>query len=145
VVFLQDYDMRLGRLLTRGCDVWLNNPRRPMEASGTSGMKAALNGLLNLSIPDGWWAEAAAHGVNGWNIGEATPHDDDRDADHLYRVLWNEVLPAWEHDRARWLEMMRAAVTMAETRFSTARMVAEYYEKLYAARADGAVALAANS
>ena len=143
VVFLQDYDMRLGRLLTRGCDVWLNNPRRPMEASGTSGMKAALNGVLNLSIPDGWWDEAVVHGENGWMIGDRTNPDDVRDADHLYHVLEDEVLPAWEHDRARWARMMRAAVHMAESHFSTDRMVREYFEKIYRAPAAVAVAAAA--
>ena len=135
VVFVQDYDMKIGRLLTRGCDVWLNNPRRPLEASGTSGMKAALNGVLNLSIPDGWWDEAAVHGENGWNVGGATAADDDRDAQNLYAVLENEVLPRWENDRARWHEMMRAAVAMGRERFSTERMLGEYYAKLYAKQA----------
>src|SRR5205814_6459377 len=81
VLFLENYDMALGRLLTRGCDVWLNNPVRPLEACGTSGMKAALNGVMNLSIPDGWWAEACQHGVNGWAIGDGGPADDTRDLD----------------------------------------------------------------
>src|SRR5690606_27916881 len=76
VVFLQDYDMELGALLTRGCDVWLNNPRRPLEASGTSGMKAAMNGVPNLSILDGWWPEGCEHGVTGWKIGDPDPNDD---------------------------------------------------------------------
>ena len=71
IAFLENYNMRLGRLLTRGCDVWLNNPLRPMEASGTSGMKAAANGCLNVSILDGWWDEGCQHGVNGWQFGDA--------------------------------------------------------------------------
>ena len=72
VVFIEDYDIKIGRLLTRGCDVWLNNPRRPQEASGTSGMKAAMNGVLNFSVLDGWWPEGCVHGVNGWQLGMAT-------------------------------------------------------------------------
>jgi starch phosphorylase len=70
VVFLQNYDMNIGRTLTRGADVWLNNPRRPLEASGTSGMKAAMNGVLNFSILDGWWTEACQHKINGWQFGD---------------------------------------------------------------------------
>ena len=75
VVFLENYDMKLGALLTRGVDVWLNNPRRPLEASGTSGMKAAMNGVPNLSILDGWWPEGCEHGVTGWKIGDADPRE----------------------------------------------------------------------
>lgn len=130
VVFLENYDMALGRLLTRGCDVWLNNPIRPLEASGTSGMKAAQNGLLNLSILDGWWPEGCVHGVNGWAIGDERSGDDERDLEDLYRVLEEEVLPAWA-DRPRWIGMMQAAIRMGATRFSSDRMVREYAEKLY--------------
>src|SRR5690606_20238127 len=77
VVFLENYDMEIGAALTRGSDVWLNNPRRPKEASGTSGMKAAMNGVLNLSILDGWWPEACRHGINGWQFGEGFEHEDE--------------------------------------------------------------------
>jgi len=131
IVFLENYDMALGRLLTRGCDVWLNNPILPLEACGTSGMKAALNGVLNLSIPDGWWAEACEHGVNGWAIGDGRPTDDEHDLASLFATLEEEVLPAWA-DRARWKQMMRASVRTAEERFTSDRMVTEYFEKLYA-------------
>jgi starch phosphorylase len=130
VVFLENYDMALGRLLTRGCDVWLNNPIRPLEASGTSGMKAAMNGVLNASILDGWWPEASEHGVNGWAIGTGEPGDDARDLAALQHVFDHDVLPAW-HDRARWTTMMRASIDIAVTRFSAARMVREYAEKMY--------------
>jgi len=132
VVFLENYDMGLARLLTRGCDVWLNNPVRPLEASGTSGMKAALNGGLNLSILDGWWPEACEHGVNGWAIGDSSSGDDERDLDALFRVLEGEVLPAWS-DRRRWTQMMRASIAMATGRFSSDRMVRDYFGKLYGA------------
>jgi starch phosphorylase len=130
VVFLENYDMGLARLLTRGCDVWLNNPILPLEACGTSGMKAALNGVLNLSVPDGWWAEAVEHGVNGWSIGDGSPSDDERDLDSLFELLEGEVLPAWA-DRGRWMGLMLASLRMAETRFTSDRMVTDYFEKLY--------------
>ena len=131
IVFLENYDMALGRLLTRGCDVWLNNPIRPLEACGTSGMKAALNGVMNLSIPDGWWAEACQHGVNGWAIGDGGPADDTRDLDSLFGAIEHDVLPAWA-DRERWTRLMCASRTLAEERFTSDRMVNEYFEKLYA-------------
>jgi starch phosphorylase len=130
ITFLENYDMGLGRLLTRGCDVWLNNPVRPLEASGTSGMKAAMNGVLNLSILDGWWPEGCEHGVNGWAIGDTHAGDDTRDLDALHRALRHDVLPAWQ-DRARWLRMMQASIAMGSTRFSSDRMVREYASLLY--------------
>ena len=130
VVYLENYDMALARTLTRGCDVWLNNPIRPLEASGTSGMKAAMNGVLNLSILDGWWPEGCRHGVNGWAIGDETSGDDEKDLAALYRVLEDEVLPAWA-DRDRWVAMMQASVAMAVTKFSAERMVRDYFAKLY--------------
>jgi starch phosphorylase len=132
VVYLENYDMALGRLLTRGCDVWLNNPIRPLEASGTSGMKAAMNGVLNLSILDGWWPEGCEHGVNGWAIGDESSGDDEKDLAALYRALEGEVLPAWA-DRGRWVAMMRASIAMAVTKFSAARMVRDYFARLYPA------------
>ena len=142
VVFLESYDMRLGALLTRGTDIWLNNPRRPLEASGTSGMKAAMNGVPNLSILDGWWPEGCEHGVTGWKIGDPDPSDDafndhdaarvdQRDRELLYRVLEQEVLPAYA-DRARWAALMRASIAMAQWRFSSDRMIEEYVEQVYA-------------
>jgi starch phosphorylase len=134
IVFLENYDMAVGRLLTRGCDVWLNTPRRPMEASGTSGMKAAMNGTLNLSILDGWWPEGCEHGVTGWAIGDGSFASDPdlRDLDDLYATLEEDVLPAWA-DPDRWERMMRASIQMAEERFSSDRMVKEYFARLYTA------------
>jgi starch phosphorylase len=131
IVFVENYDMSVARLLTRGCDVWLNNPIRPLEASGTSGMKAALNGLLNLSILDGWWPEGCIHGVNGWAIGDETSGEDAKDFEALYQVLENEVLAAWA-DRSKWMGMMRESIAMAQQKFTADRMVLEYFEKLYA-------------
>ncbi len=141
VVFLENYDMRLGALLTRGTDVWLNNPRRPLEASGTSGMKAAMNGVPNLSILDGWWPEGCEHGVTGWKIGDPDPADDPfdekdearvdrRDRDILHRVLEREVLTAF-HDRRTWTSIMRASIAMSQWQFSSDRMIEDYVSKVY--------------
>jgi len=132
IVFLENYDMALGRILTRGADVWLNTPRRPMEASGTSGMKAAMNGVLNCSVLDGWWPEGCAHGVTGWAIGDGSeaPDPDPRDLRALYDTLEREVLPAYA-DPARWAAMMRASITMGVEQFSSDRMVRDYFDKLY--------------
>jgi starch phosphorylase len=135
IVFLENYDMGLARRLTRGCDVWLNTPRRPLEASGTSGMKAAMNGGLNVSVLDGWWPEGWEPGATGWAIGDGTesPGDqDERDLEALYRVLEDEVLPAFA-DPPRWTRMMRASIRMAVERFSSDRMVREYFDRLYPA------------
>jgi starch phosphorylase len=131
VLFLENYDMALGRLLTRGCDVWLNNPVRPLEASGTSGMKAAMNGVLNVSILDGWWPEGCEDGVNGFAVGRGEPGDDARDLEDLYDTLEQRVLPAWG-DSSKWRKMMRASVAMAQSRFSSERMIREYFSQLYA-------------
>jgi glycogen phosphorylase len=134
IVFVPDYDMQLGRLLTRGADVWLNNPIRPMEACGTSGMKAGMNGALNLSVLDGWWPEAVEHGTNGWAIGDGSAariDQDDADAESLYTTLERDVLPAYA-DRARWVRMMQASIRVCGERFSSDRMVREYFDALYA-------------
>jgi glycogen phosphorylase len=138
VVFLEDYSMAIGAAMTRGCDVWLNNPRRPMEASGTSGMKAAMNGVLNASVLDGWWPEACRDGVNGWEIGGGFESGDEaaqdaHDQADLARVLLEEIVPTYYDDRARWVEMMRASVRDTRDAFSAERMMREYAEKLYAA------------
>ncbi|MDP6856798.1 MAG: alpha-glucan family phosphorylase [Candidatus Thalassarchaeaceae archaeon] len=126
VAFLEDYSMATGLAMTAGVDIWLNNPVRPMEASGTSGMKAAMNGVPNCSILDGWWPEACEHGVNGWGIGESEDdRDDARDVDALYSVLENEVLPTWEEGDERWAHMMRSAICTS-ARFTGARMISDY-------------------
>jgi len=145
VVFAPNYDMRLGALLTRGCDVWLNNPIRPMEASGSSGMKAAMNGVLNLSVLDGWWPEGCRHGRNGWQIGGGYegPDADKVDAAALYKLLKSDVIPIYYGNRSKWLRMMRASIEMASERFSAKRMLDEYYEKLYAEKQGGPARAAA--
>lgn len=127
IVFLEDYDMGLARLLVQGCDVWLNTPRRPLEASGTSGMKAAMNGVLNLSVLDGWWAEGYESDV-GWAI---AGEDDAADAEELYRLLEHEVVPTFYEDRARWIEMMKASIARLSPRFSMHRALVDYAERYY--------------
>ena len=136
VVFLENYDMLIGSMLVRGSDVWLNNPRRPQEASGTSGMKAAMNGVLNLSILDGWWPEACEHGVNGWQIGDGYENSNEKKLDAhdqkaFYKVLLNEVVPTYYQDKKRWVEMMKQSVLTTYKQFAVKRMLDEYFNKLY--------------
>ena len=126
VAFLEDYSMATGLAMTGGVDIWLNNPIRPMEASGTSGMKAAMNGVPNCSILDGWWPEGCEHGVNGWAIGGADDERDDvRDAKNVLDVIENEVLPAWNEGDEKWCEIMRASIATS-ARFTGARMISDY-------------------
>jgi starch phosphorylase len=139
-VFIEDYDINVGRLMVQGVDVWLNNPRRPLEASGTSGMKVVLNGGLNLSILDGWWAEAY-DGLNGFAIGTGRTHSnmdvhDSRDGEALYRVLLDEVIPLY-YDRDRdglpqgWIKRMKRTIRTLGWRFNADRMVMDYTQKCY--------------
>lgn len=141
IAFIDDYDLHVAHFLVQGCDVWLNNPRKPLEASGTSGMKAALNGVPHLSIGDGWWAEGY-NGRNGWLIdGRADPNHheaaDAADADSLYRLLEEEVVPAF-YDRderqvpRRWVEIVRESMRSNLPRFSTRRMLKQYVNEMYA-------------
>jgi starch phosphorylase len=140
VFILEDYDMRIARFLVQGVDVWLNNPRRPLEASGTSGMKAGSNGVVNMSVLDGWWDEGY-QGDNGWAIGDREMDPDEaaqdwRDSQDLYRLLEEQIVPAYyDRDAAglptRWLTVTRRAMATALWRFSTTRMLREYTESLY--------------
>jgi starch phosphorylase len=140
IVFLEDYDINLARYLVQGVDVWLNNPRRPLEASGTSGQKVVLNGGLNLSVLDGWWAEAY-DGTNGFAIGDGQVHvnqeiQDQRDAESLIRTLQNEVIPLY-YDRdiddlpREWIKRMKRAVSTLGWRFNADRMVMDYVRHTY--------------
>jgi starch phosphorylase len=146
IVFVEDYDINVCRHLIQGVDVWLNNPRRPLEASGTSGQKAVLNGALNLSVLDGWWAEAY-DGANGFAIGKGTQHVNDaitdaRDAQELYRVLEQEVIPLY-YDRdidglpQHWIRRMMNSISSLAWRFSADRMVADYVRSAYLPAAGG--------
>jgi starch phosphorylase len=140
IAYIDDYDMHVAHYLVHGCDVWLNNPRKPLEASGTSGMKAAMNGVPHLSIGDGWWAEGY-NGRNGWLIESQTSPDDQAatdaaDAEALYLLLENEIVPAF-YDRQddgpplRWLAVVREAMRSSLPRFSTRRMLKQYVMEMY--------------
>ncbi|MEM1181923.1 MAG: alpha-glucan family phosphorylase, partial [Acidobacteriota bacterium] len=141
VFFIEDYDMRIGFQMVQGTDIWLNTPRRPMEASGTSGQKAAMNGALNLSILDGWWPEGF-DGANGWAIGVTDDGDlteqaqDEQDAESLYRTLEEEVVPAY-YERGdnglpgEWLRRAKRAMASITPAFSSHRMVQDYVEEHY--------------
>jgi starch phosphorylase len=146
IAFVEDYDINVSRHLIQGVDVWMNNPRRPLEASGTSGQKAVLNGALNMSILDGWWAEAY-DGSNGFAIGRGMQHVDDRvtdarDAADLYRVLTEEVIPLY-YDRdidglpRHWIKRMMNSISSLAWRFSADRMVADYVHHAYLPAAGG--------
>ncbi len=130
VIYLENYNLWLGRLITSGVDVWLNTPLRPHEASGTSGMKAALNGIPNLSILDGWWDEACLHGKNGWAIGKTDITDDNADANHLYEILEKEVIPTFYNDQDKWVSMMVESIKTG-VQYTAFRMINDYKEKYY--------------
>jgi len=140
IVFLEDYDINITRNLVQGADVWLNTPRRPLEACGTSGMKAAINGVLNVSVLDGWWCEGYRED-RGWAIGNGEEYDDPDyqdmvDSYALYNLLENDVIPSF-YDRKngetpeKWTRMMKASMKMALDHYCTHRMVMAYDEKFY--------------
>jgi starch phosphorylase len=136
VAYLGNYDIALGRLLTAGADLWLNTPEVPLEASGTSGMKAALNGVPHFSVLDGWWVEGCIEGVTGWAIGgdhsgPAEQSDRARDAASLYDTLEQRILPLFYHDRERFIEIMRHAIGLNGSFFNTQRMMQQYVVKAY--------------
>ncbi len=154
VVFLEDYDLGVARMLVQGCDVWLNTPRRPLEASGTSGMKAAANGVLNCSILDGWWCEAY-DGTNGWAIGTGEEYSDYSYQDQvesraIYELLEKHIVPMF-YDRGadgmprEWIKRMKKAMKTCIPMFSALRMVREYAEKAYLPAGDRWKALAADN
>lgn len=137
MVYLQNYDMELAKLITAGVDVWLNTPQPPLEASGTSGMKAALNGVPSLSVLDGWWMEGCIDGKTGWSIGDkcvADPLNGDRsdcDAASLYDRLEHVVLPMFHQQREQFIDMMRHCIALNGSYFNTHRMVQQYVLKAY--------------
>jgi starch phosphorylase len=148
LVFLEDYDMNLARLMVQGVDVWLNTPRRPMEASGTSGMKVALNGGLNFSVLDGWWREGY-NGHNGWAIGSDQDNpdpyqQDEADSHSLYDTLENEIIPLYYNNRAadglpsEWIARMKESIRTLAPQFSTRRMLKEYITGMYVPAMDAA-------
>ena len=135
VVYLENYDMTLGKLLCSGVDIWLNTPLRPQEASGTSGMKAALNGVPSLSILDGWWVEGHVEGVTGWSIGDAgvSENDSSAEAASLYEKLERLILPLYYKDPDKFAEVRRSAIALNGSFFNTQRMISQYVRHAYAA------------
>jgi starch phosphorylase len=141
MVFLEDYDMNIARYMVQGVDVWLNTPRRPNEASGTSGQKAALNGVLNFSVLDGWWREGF-NGQNGWAIGNDVDmndpnQQDEADAESLYDTLENDIIPLYYSNRLSdnqpgdWIARIKESIRTLAPQFSMRRMVKEYTNSLY--------------
>lgn len=140
IFLLENYSIEVSRYLISGVDVWLNTPRRPMEASGTSGQKAAANGVINFSVLDGWWAEGY-NGKNGWPIGSNIEYpsyeiQDRADSERIYETLENKIIPIYyEQDKnkmsRRWLEIMKETIATNAGRYSTARMLVDYSDKLY--------------
>lgn len=140
VVYLEDYDITLGKYICSGVDLWLNTPQKPQEASGTSGMKAALNGVPSLSVLDGWWIEGHAEGVTGWSIGEEGGHEDSslEDSDSLYNKLEQIIVPMYYNRPIAWAQVMRSAIALNGSFFNAQRMVSQYLDNVYSlAHPDG--------
>jgi starch phosphorylase len=136
IAYIPDYDMEIGRLMTSGVDLWLNTPQPPMEASGTSGMKAALNGVPSLSVLDGWWIEGCIEGVTGWAITNSEQPTKpapatNSEADVLYSKLENIIIPMYYHNRDEYIEIMRNAIAINGSFFNTERMISQYVTKAY--------------
>ncbi|HOF02705.1 MAG TPA: alpha-glucan family phosphorylase [Atribacterota bacterium] len=133
IVYLENYNMELAKILTTGVDLWLNTPRKPQEASGTSGMKAAHNGIPSFSILDGWWVEGCIEGITGWSIGSAANLEsiEAEEADSLYKKLEAEIMPAYYNQKERWLNIMRHCVAVNASFFNTQRMVLQYVSNAY--------------
>ena len=131
IVFLPDYDMELSSKLISGSDVWLNTPLAPMEASGTSGMKAAFNGVPSLSILDGWWVEGCIEGVTGWSFGDGSGTVEKNDAKNLYDKLEQEVLPLYYNNRPGWIKVMKSAISINASFFNSHRMMRRYATEAY--------------
>ncbi|MCD6081928.1 alpha-glucan family phosphorylase, partial [candidate division WOR-3 bacterium] len=123
IVYIENYDMEVAQLMVAGVDVWLNTPRPRLEASGTSGMKAAHNGVPSLSVLDGWWVEGCIEGVTGWSIEDG---DDRRCANSLYDKLENVVIPTFYGNRAKWLQVMKNTIIRNASQFNTYRLITEY-------------------
>lgn len=133
IVYLENYDMELGKMFVSGVDLWLNTPRKPREASGTSGMKAAHNGIPSLSILDGWWIEGCMEGLTGWSIGSASDIEsvDERNAHSLYEKLQKVIIPLFYNNRDNWVDIMRHSIAINASFFNTHRMVQQYVLDAY--------------
>ncbi|HEY0713425.1 MAG TPA: alpha-glucan family phosphorylase, partial [Polyangia bacterium] len=137
VIYLEDYDVELAKHLVAGVDLWLNTPLRPLEASGTSGMKAAHNGVPSLSVLDGWWVEGCIEGLTGWSVGgrhdpKLGPPDADReDAADLYGKLEFSIMPTFANDKSRWVSIMQHTIALNASYFNSHRMVQQYIANAY--------------
>ncbi len=137
ITFLENYGIEMAKLLIAGCDVWLNNPKRPLEACGTSGMKAGMNGVLNFSTWDGWWLEGGIEGVNGWGIGpkpswqDISESKDEEDLEDLYSKLAYIIMPTYYRHEDQWVKLMKNSIATIGAYFNTHRMVSEYISKVY--------------
>jgi glycogen phosphorylase len=138
IVFLPNYDMKLGKMMVSGCDIWLNNPQRPYEASGTSGMKAALNGVPQISTIDGWWVEGHIENLTGWSLGPnknepgyEEDYDETQEAEDLYKKLESIIVPLYYNDRMKWAEIMRHCIAINASFFNTFRMAEQYIANAY--------------
>jgi starch phosphorylase len=140
VVYLENYDMELGRLICAGVDLWLNNPVKPLEASGTSGMKAAINGSPNFSTLDGWWVEGCVEGITGWEIKDDAyafggERDDGKDrektSNYMYQMLNDEILRLYYKEPELWNQICRHSIALNGPFFNTHRMVWEYNQQVY--------------
>jgi len=135
IIYLENYNMDLGKMMTSGVDLWLNTPRKPQEASGTSGMKAAHNGVPSFSILDGWWVEGCIENITGWSIGSAAKFEsiDHEEADSLYQKLDAKIIPTYYHQRDKWVNIMRHCIAINASFFNTHRMVLQYVSNAYLA------------
>ncbi len=133
VVYLEDYDMDIAKLMISGCDIWLNTPKKTMEASGTSGMKAALNGVPSLSVLDGWWVEGCVEDVTGWSIGGICedPEDQMCELSNIYDTLEDKILPLYKINKLEWVKIMQQSIAINGSYFHTHRMLSEYISKAY--------------
>lgn len=135
IAYIQNYDMMIGKMMTAGTDIWLNTPRRPREASGTSGMKAAHNGVPQFSTLDGWWLEGHIENITGWAIGpektEDEESDDENDRNDLYDKLETWIIPKFYGDRDNWVRTMRSCIAINASFFNTDRMVQQYVLNAY--------------
>jgi starch phosphorylase len=135
IAFIQNYDITIGKMMTAGVDLWLNTPRRPKEASGTSGMKAAHNGIPHFSTLDGWWLEGCIENITGWAIGpektEEEESDDDIDRKDLYDKLEKKIMPKYYNDKDNWIRIMRSCIAINASFFNTNRMIQQYVLNAY--------------
>jgi starch phosphorylase len=133
IVYLANYDMNLGKLITSGVDLWLNTPEKPREASGTSGMKAAVNGVPSLSVLDGWWIDGHVEGVTGWSVGESDEPESDNEAEarSLYEKLEHVIVPMFYKHPLEFARVMRSCISLNGSFFSAQRMMFQYYQNAY--------------